>query len=114
MPRAREPDKPAGKHDPEQPFPRRAGRLAIALWSGLALALLLPMLLCVLLRTGVVIPSEWTFALGPVRVATTCFSRKRFCLPLENANPPPSELFVLIDWPGGERREDVLLTLPLR
>jgi hypothetical protein len=33
---------------------------------------------------------------------------------MENANPPPSELFILIDWPGGDRSEDVLVTIPLK
>jgi hypothetical protein len=33
---------------------------------------------------------------------------------MENANPPPRELFVLIDWPGGDRREDVLVVIPIR
>jgi len=101
--------------DSEQPVtPGRFSHLSAAVWVALALVLLTPMLLCVLLRTGALVPAEQSIALGPLRVATTCFSRKRFCLPLENSNPPPSELFVLIDWPGGERREDVLLTLPLR
>jgi len=68
----------------------------------------------VLLRAGVIVPAEISVRVGPVRLATTCFSRKRFCLPLENANPPPSELFILIDWPGGARTEDVITTIPLR
>ena len=83
--------------------------------AGLAVVLaLLPLILLGLLRSGAVIPTEQSIRVGPLRVATTCWSRKRFCLPLENANPPPRELFVLIDWPGGERREDVLVVIPIR
>ena len=83
--------------------------------AGLAVVLaLLPLLLLGLLRSGVVIPTEQSIRVGSLRIATTCWSRKRFCLPLENANPPPSEVFVLIDWPGGDRREDVLMVIPIR
>ena len=83
--------------------------------AGLAVVLaLLPLILLGLLRSGALIPTERSIRVGPLRIATTCWSRKRFCLPLENANPPPSEVFVLIDWPGGDRREDVLMVIPLR
>jgi hypothetical protein len=83
--------------------------------AGLAIVLVLaPLILLGLLRSGVVTPSERSIRVGPVRVATTCWSRKRFCVPMENANLPPSELFVLIDWPGGDRREDVLVVIPFR
>jgi hypothetical protein len=75
---------------------------------------LLPLLLASLLRFGVLLPTEQSITIGPLRLATTCWSKKRFCVPLENANPPPSEVFILIDWPGGERREEVLLIIPLR
>ena len=93
---------------------KRAARLKRAM-AGLAIVLaLLPLTLLGLLRSGVVIPSELSFRVGPLRVATTCWSRKRFCVQPENVNPPPSELFVLIDWPGGERREDVLVVVPIR
>jgi hypothetical protein len=82
--------------------------------AGLAIVLaLLPFILLGLLRSGAVIPTEQSFRVGPLRIATTCWSRKRFCLPLENANPPPREVFVLIDWPGGDRREDVLVVIPI-
>jgi hypothetical protein len=91
-----------------------AVRLKRAL-TGLAIVLvLLLLLLPVLLRSEAVIPTEHSIRVGPVRLATTCWSRKRFCLPMENANPPPRELFVLIDWPGGDRREDVLMVIPIR
>ena len=83
--------------------------------AGLAVLLaLLPLILFGLLRSGAVIPTEHSIRVGPLRIATTCWSRKRFCYPLENANPPPSEVFVLIDWPGGERREEVLMVIPIR
>jgi hypothetical protein len=96
-----------GDHD-------RAVRLKRAL-AGLAVVLaLLPLILFGLLRSGVVSPIEQSVRVGPLRLATTCWSRKRFCLPLENANPPPREIFVLIDWPGGDRREDVLMVIPIR
>ena len=83
--------------------------------AGLAIVLaLLPLILLGLLRSGVVIPTEQSIRVGPVRIATTCWSRKRFCYPLENANPPPREVFVLIDWPGGDRHEVVLMVIPIR
>jgi hypothetical protein len=83
--------------------------------AGLAIVLaLLPLILLGLLRSGALIPTEQSLRVGPLRIATTCWSRKRFCLPLENANPPPSEVFVLIDWPGGDRHEDVLMVILIR
>ena len=88
--------------------------LRVTLVLGVTLAVFVPVLMCGLIRTRVVVPAEMAVKVGPVRVATTCYSRKRFCLPLENANLPPNELFVLLDWPGGERREDVLLVFRLR
>ena len=91
-----------------------ATRLKLGL-AGLAVVLaLLPLILLGLLRSGMVIPTEQSIRVGPLRIATTCWSRKRFCLPLENANPPPRELFVLIDWPGGDRHEDVLMVIAIR
>ena len=75
---------------------------------------LLPLILFGLLRSGAVIPTEQSIRVGPLRIATTCWSRKRFCFPLENANPPPREVFVLIDWPAGDRHEDVLMVIPIR
>jgi hypothetical protein len=90
----------------------RRARLALLL-GGVALALA-PLVVYVLFRMSVIVPAETSLDLGPVRLATTCYSRKVFCFPHENTNPPPRELFVLIDWPGGDRREDVLLLLPLR
>ena len=91
-----------------------AARLKRGLAALAVVLALLPAILLGLLRSGAVVPTEMSFWVGPLRVATTCWSRKRFCLPLENANPPPRELFVLIDWPGGERREDVLVVIPIR
>jgi hypothetical protein len=83
--------------------------------AGLAVVLaLLPLILLGLLRSGAVIPAEQSIRVGPLRIATTCWSQKRFCVPLENANPPPREVFVLIDLPGGDRREDVLMVIPIR
>ena len=83
--------------------------------AGLAVVLaLLPLILFGLLRSGALIPAEHSIRVGPLRIATTCWSRKRFCYPLENANPPPDEIFVLIDWPGGDRHEDVLTVFPIR
>ena len=83
--------------------------------AGLAVVLaILPLILLGLLRSEGVILTEQSIRVGPLRIATTCWSRKRFCLPLESANPPPRELFVLIDWPGGDRREDVLMVIPIR
>jgi hypothetical protein len=92
----------------------RAGRARLALILGGAALTLAPLALCALIRLLVIVPAESSLDLGPVRFATTCYSRKRFCFPHENTNPPPRELFVLVDWPGGDRREDVLLVLPLR
>ena len=83
--------------------------------AGLAVVLaLLPLILLGLLRSGAVTPTEQSFRVGPLRIATTCWSRKRFCFPLENANSPPQDVFVLIDWPGGDRHEDVLMVIPIR
>jgi len=83
--------------------------------AGLAIVLaLLPLILLGLLRSGALTPTEQSIRVGSLRIATTCWSRKRFCLPLENANPPPREVFVLIDWPGGDRREEVLVVIPIR
>jgi hypothetical protein len=93
---------------------RPVARLQRAVGTALVVLALLPLLLAGLLRSGVLIPTERTITIGPLRLATTCWSKKRFCLPLESANPPPSEVFILIDWPGGVRREEVLLIIPLR
>lgn len=91
----------------------RARRWRIALFVGLALAALVPLALYALLRFAVIAPAEFSITIRPLRIATTCYSGKRFCLPMENANPPPSELFILIDWPDSARIEEILLTLPL-
>ena len=93
---------------------RRARRLRTSLFIGLSLFALVPLVMCGLLRFGLVTPAEFSISFGPMRIATTCFSRKTFCVPLENANPPPDELFVLVNWPGGDYAEDVLIRLPLR
>jgi hypothetical protein len=92
---------------------RLVARLQRAVGTTFLVFALLPLLLAGLLRSGVLIPTEQSISIGPLRLATTCWSTKRFCLPLENANPPPREVFVLIDWPGGDRREEVLLIIPL-
>ena len=92
----------------------RARRLRSALYIGLSASVLVPLVICGLLRFGMVIPTEFSLSIGPMRIATSCFSRKVFCVPLENANPPPDEIFVLVNWPGGDYTEDILVRLPLR
>ena len=91
-----------------------ARRWRNAIFAGLALAALVPLALCALVRFAVIVPAEFSINIHPLRIATTCYSGKRFCLPLENANPAPSELFVLIDWPDSGRVEEILLTIPLQ
>ena len=93
---------------------RRARRLRTSLFFALSTVALLPLVICALLRLGLMIPAEFSLSIGPMRIATSCFSRKVFCLPLENANPPPDEIFVLVNWPGGDYTEDILVRLPLR
>lgn len=93
---------------------RRVHWAKIALALSFALALLTPAGVLSLMRAGVIVPAETTVHLGPLRMATTCYSRQRFCYPHENINPPPEELFLLVDWPDGERREDVLVTIRIR
>lgn len=80
----------------------------------LALLLFIPAGALGLMRAGVIVPVEATVRLGPLRIATTCYSRKRFCYSHESTNPPPEELFVLIDWPDDRRREDIILTVRIR
>jgi hypothetical protein len=84
------------------------------MFIGLSVFALIPLVMCGLLRFGLATPAEFSASIGPMRVATNCFSRKVFCVPLENANPPPDEIFVLVNWPGGDYTEDVLIRLPLR
>ena len=93
---------------------RRARRLRTSLFIGLSASALIPLVICGLLRLGLMIPAEFSLKIGPMRIATTCFSRKVFCVPMENANPPPDEIFVLVNWPGGDYTEDILARLPLR
>jgi hypothetical protein len=93
---------------------RHIHRWRTSLFIGLSLFVLVPLVACALLRFDLIVPAEFSINIRPLRIATTCFSRKRFCLPMENANPPPRELFILIDWPGGDRSEDVLVAIPLK
>lgn len=90
---------------------RRSRAAALVAASACALA---PLGLCVLLRLGTITPAEMSVDLGPVRVATPCYSGKRFCIPFEDANPPPREVLILMDWPDSSRYEEVILVVPLR
>src|SRR5262245_35876596 len=93
---------------------RRARRVRVAMFISLSLLMLAPLAMYGSLVFGLVAPAEFSVSVGRLRIATTCFSRKTFCSPHENANPPPDELFVLVNWPGRGYTEDVLITLRLR
>jgi hypothetical protein len=75
---------------------------------------LLPLTLLGLLRSGAMVPTGRSIRVGPLRIVTTCWSQKRFCLPLENAKLPPHDIFILLDWPGDYRHEEVLMVIPIR
>jgi hypothetical protein len=83
--------------------------------AALALGALLVLSPCALLRLGALTPREMSIDIGPLRLATPCYSSKRFC-PAQPARgqPPPHELLVLLDWPDERRSEVVVLSVPLR
>jgi hypothetical protein len=93
---------------------RRVRWTRTALFIGLSASVLVPLAMCGLLRFGLVTPAEFSLSIGPMRIATNCLSRKVFCVLPENANPAPDEIFILINWPGGDYAEDILVRLPLR